>query len=92
MRNLVIGKAKSYKGFRLPENLDYDFKNYRKVNGRRAKLHNVKLISPNGEIYGPIFNIEEFCRIHFLSASGLRHLISGKNKSHKGWKIIENNN
>lgn len=87
LRNLIIGKSMSYKGWRLPENVDYDYKKYRSKNGRRAKLHNVSLISPTGDIYGPIYNIEEFCRNNNLRASNIRHIISGKNKSYKGWRL-----
>jgi group I intron endonuclease len=89
LRNLVIGKSLSYKGWRLPKNIDYNPKNYRKSKGRGAEIHNVRLISPDGEIHGPIFNIEEFCRNNKLVASNLRHVISKKNKSHRGWCLYD---
>jgi len=91
LRNLVIGKSKSYMGWRLPENVEYDFTKYRSTPNRRAKTHNVILLSPENKKYGPIFNIEEFAREHNLTSSNVRHIISGRLKSHKGWTLYKIN-
>jgi hypothetical protein len=44
-----------------------------------------ELISPEGKVT-KIKNLENFARENNLSVNCLRHVISGRNKSHKGWK------
>lgn len=59
----------------------------KKMSEATAKTYNVKLISPNKEIFGPIINLLEFCKKHGLRQSGIWCLINGKQKSSKGWKV-----
>lgn len=54
---------------------------------RNSKSYDIKLLSPSGEIFGPITNIMEFSREHKLLASSLYGIINGYRKTHKGWKI-----
>jgi group I intron endonuclease len=92
IRLVVIGKLKSYKGWRLPENINYDYKNYRKKNGRGGKFHDVKLLSPDGVVYDGIHNLEEFSRIHkTISASNISNLIKGRTRYVNGWSIFTGN-
>jgi hypothetical protein len=44
-----------------------------------------KLISPEGKIV-KIKNLTKFARENNLSLGCLQHVVSGRNKSHKGWK------
>lgn len=45
-------------------------------------------ISPDGIIYRNIFNIKEFSLRHGLKAGDMRRLDRGHQKSHRGWKRI----
>lgn len=48
------------------------------------------IMDSNGKIYKDK-NISSFCREHNLSPAHLSSVISGKLKSHKGWKLPETN-
>lgn len=50
-------------------------------------LDNIKLISPLGEVFTRIDGITEFAKAHGLSCNHLSELLSGKRKSHSGWRI-----
>lgn len=89
IRLVVIGKSKSHKGWRLPENKDYDYKNFRKVKNKGAKLHNIKLLSPDGEIIGPIYNIDEFSRKHNINSSMISNIIAKRTRYCNGWSLYE---
>lgn len=56
-----------------------------------AKVHKGTIISPSGELYVDIFNLEKFCSYHDLCSSHLGAVLSGKRKSHKGWKLLQEN-
>lgn len=45
-----------------------------------------ELISPEGNLI-KLKNLEKFARENNLSANCLRHVLSGRNKSHKGWTV-----
>lgn len=85
-------KIKSCKGWRLPQNKDYDYKNFRSVKNKGAKLHDVKFIGPDGLIYGPIFNMEEFARKHNVNPSIFFNIISGKTRYSNGWSLFIGDN
>jgi group I intron endonuclease len=89
---IVNKKSLSCKGWRLPENINYDYKNYRKKKGKGAKIHNVKFLSPNGEIYGPIFNLEKFSKEHNLNSSVFSNLISKRTRYCNGWSLYNGEN
>jgi len=55
--------------------------------GRNAKTYNLILLAPDGERYGPINNIAAFAREHGLHHSHMHKVITGKRKSHKGWRL-----
>lgn len=85
---LFNGKSKSYKGWRLVENINYDYKNPNKIKGKGARLHNVKLLSPEGIVYGPIFNMESFSIEHNVLSSALYNIISGRIRTYNGWSLF----
>ncbi len=60
-----------------------------KIAKSNSKYYDIKLISPSGEIFGPIFNLTEFCQKHKLSQSNMWKIINHKRKSHKGWKLLD---
>lgn len=48
------------------------------------------LVSPSGIVYNGIMNLSKFAREHNLNEFSLYHVVSGKNKSHKGWTYTGN--
>lgn len=81
--NMLHGNVISTgEGWRLPCN-----KNKQATKSKYQK-YDIKLVSPTGEVYNNIFNLEQFCKEHDLQSSCIRHLIAGKHKTHKNWKII----
>lgn len=90
LTRLLNGKSKHFIGWRLTNNADFDWKTpiKRKYN---TKQWNVKLVSPCGEVFGPICNLEKFCREHGIRySSGLINLINGKTRYINGWYIEGN--
>lgn len=79
--DMVNGRIVSAEGWRLPKNRS------RPIGLTLPKQYNVKLVAPSGMIYGPITNLESFCRDHQLQASSIRHLLAGRYRSSKGWKL-----
>lgn len=74
-----------------PEELDR-LKRQSKVGAEKAKLVRQKtydgFISPSGEVFESVVNLNEFCRTHGLD-SRLMHMVnSGKRIHHKGWKKL----
>jgi group I intron endonuclease len=49
-------------------------------------IYDVRLISPDGKIYDRVVGLTAFAKEHGLSLAGLRFLLTGQRKSHKGWK------
>lgn len=73
-RGKKISKAKT--GCKRPDNIT-----------RCSKTYNVKLVNPEGDVFGPIYGLAAFARKHNLSDTKLGKLITGKAKTHKGWKV-----
>jgi hypothetical protein len=65
----------------LRENIPWN--NETKIIRKNSKEY--KLISPQGEII-KIKNLTKFAKDNDLSIGCLQHVVSGRNKSHKGWK------
>lgn len=61
-----------------------------KVGKRRGVnlIKQVQLLSPNNITYKLNCSIKEFAIIHSLNRAHLGGVINGKNKSHKGWKLV----
>lgn len=53
------------------------------------KIYNVRILSPDGEVFGPIVCAAEFCREHGLDKSNFYHLLHGEWKTCYGWTFIE---
>lgn len=51
----------------------------------KVALEDRVLISPTNEVV-KLTNIREFCREHNLNSAHISSVLSGKRKSHKGWK------
>lgn len=66
--------------------------NLGKSNTAAIKTFNVKLLSPDGKIYGPITNLEAFSKTHNLNSSSLWKIIKGFLKTCKGWRLLETPN
>lgn len=59
-----------------------------KESSRYRVIENICLVSSAGIIYNKIDGIKEFALQNGLSPNHLCELLSGKRKSHKGWKVI----
>ena len=55
----------------------------------RAKTYDVKIVSPDGRIFGPLHNLRKFCREHGLNQAEVWKLISHKTVQTKGWKLVQ---
>ena len=55
----------------------------------RAKTFDVKFLSPAGEVFGPITNLNVFAKNHGLLPKGLGAVIRGKITQTKGWRIVQ---
>lgn len=66
-------------------------KTKKKIALLNAKIYDVKIISPEGKIFGPIFNLTEFCREHSLDPRNMNLVVNKKKgyKSHRGWKLSD---
>lgn len=54
-----------------------------------AKTFDVKLLSPTGETFGPITNLNAFAKEHNLFSQNLGALIRGKISQTKGWTLVK---
>ena len=58
-------------------------------NTSRVKTYDIIILAPDGLQYGPINNIAAFAREHGLDQSNMHKVVSGKLKTHKGWRLFE---
>jgi group I intron endonuclease len=72
LSQVISGKLKSHKGWKLPETI------------LKRREYNI-VVSPNNIVYS-ITNITHFCNEHNLSTSHLVKVLNEKRKHHKGWK------
>lgn len=84
---LISGKKEIYKGWYLEGT-----QNPKVKKGGFSKLHMIKLISPEGNEYGPIQNLKAFCNLHKLHAPEIYRIIKNPHLSTKGWKCILSDN
>jgi group I intron endonuclease len=52
-------------------------------------INNVKLLSPDGIIYTKIEGVVAFAKKHNLKHGHLSNVLSGKRKSHRGWRLVD---
>lgn len=87
LHHVLKGRSKSHKKWRTIENIDYNCS--RKGERRVGKFYDVKLLSPDGVVYGPIQNLREFCRDHNIdNSSHIFNLLAGRTKYIFGWSIF----
>lgn len=59
-----------------------------RTNKPHVKNHDIRLVSPEGTIYGPITNMAEFCRVHKIHPRSMRLLRNNTLSETKGWKLL----
>jgi hypothetical protein len=76
---MIKGKCGSVKGWRI----------YYEGIGPLEHRYTVSLISPSGDVYENIHNINKFCKEHNIEVSAMSEMINGKRnrKSINGWQI-----
>ena len=85
IQRVLSKKAMHFIGWRLLENMGYDWTAPVKRNYMH-KFWDVKLVAPDGTVYGPIENLERFCREHGVTrSSDLISVINGNTKYNNGW-------
>lgn len=47
------------------------------------------VVSPQGKIYHSITNVKKFCMEHGLTPSNFGEVLNGHRKSHKGWRVCQ---
>lgn len=52
------------------------------------KRFETSLVSPVGELYQTITNIEQFAKVHGLNSAHIHSVIAGKRGTHKGWHLL----
>lgn len=89
IRNLINRKRKQINGFVLLENKD----DYEKITNRKTKIgRNCNPITLHHSSNGTHTLIpKDFVSKFGLVKEGISHLKSGRIKSHKGWRILEDN-
>lgn len=84
---VLKGEQPHHKGWRIDPTFDY------KTNHASAITYDVVVISPDGEVYGPITNVKMFCENHNLLDPGkFAKMLRGKAKQYKGWRLQERGN
>lgn len=97
IRNIASGTNHSWLGNSFPE----EYNKLLSLIGSRQSRSNSKnaagniglvvpaIMSPTGEIYRDITNVTQFAKKHNLHQSALGLVFKGKQKHHKGWKLLE---
>lgn len=52
-----------------------------------SKTYNVLLVSPDGTVYGPIINSEQFAKKHQMHPGSLWKVLTGKVHTYHGWRL-----
>ncbi len=81
IHNLIAGRTKYVNGWSMG---DRDV-----PSSKNAKRYDIALIDHLGNSHTLYDNLSEFARLHNLTKSGLQHLIWGKQRSHRGWRMQE---
>ena len=77
--NMMNGKSKSYKGWRLKKDT--------KIKPEHGNPKSIKtVVSPNGNLK-KVYNRAEFCRENNLNYQCFMQMLSGRSKSYKGWVV-----
>ena len=62
-----------------------------KISQSREKIYDVKVVSPEGEIYGSITNLKQFCIDHDLNQGCMWMVVCRGKKFTKGWTLLSSN-
>lgn len=81
IQKVLSGKAKSHKGWTLPKTKYMGVESIAELNSKSFTLK-----SPEGNLFTSK-NIRKFCRDNNLSRTGIRNVMNGTQKSHKGWTL-----
>jgi len=81
-----LKKIKYSKQIKGKNNPFYGKKHSKELIHKRSRTFSI--LSPNNQIITGI-NVEEFCRKNNLTPTHILSVINGKQKSHKGWRNIE---
>ena len=87
--NMVYTKERSRK---ISEALKKSWSNPARhiFNKMTISKHYEGFVSPDGEEYRDIFNLEQFCKEHDLFSSAMNRVYTGKAPHHKGWVKLGN--
>lgn len=90
LHSILKEKTISHKGWRLVKNKNYDYQNWRKYKKNYSgKEYDVKLLSPTGQVFGPIKNIAKFSKEYNIGDASLLHnLIAGRTRYVNGWSLF----
>lgn len=94
---LKLNQPKGRKTFTERMKSDPDFKKkYQEIGRRNIAKRNANqpvktygtIIAPDGTIYRNVSHVPTFAKEHGLNKQGLYALLLGKQKTHKGWKLV----
>jgi len=87
IRKVLSGKQKHYHGWRLPENMDYDWR--ARPEYKTAKAFMYKFISPDGLVYENVTNLTKFCEEHGVGLTNFnRMMLDPQKRKAEGWSCI----
>jgi len=81
-------KMKSESAKKQRENPEYVKWLYEQVSLAQAKEYNIWLVNSKKELVLLEKNLAQFCLSNGLDKGNLRKVLNGKNKSHKGWRLL----
>ncbi len=80
VHRLINNKIPSYKGWTILGTGNH-------LKTRNAKNFDVIIIDPDGNEYGPIYNLTKFAREHNVNITGLQQLVKKNILEYKKWRI-----
>jgi len=85
------GKTNTCKGWRLASKKDEPLLSRHEQTAEKLKrTFDIRLVNRSNEIFGPIVNMNQFCKVHNISSEMIRQLLKGKVKIAKGWRLEAN--
>lgn len=88
LTKIFNGQEIHYKGWRKIDNIDLDWRVHIKKRKYLGKIFNVRVISPDGRIIGPIQNIKEFCKNYKIkNSANFSRMLKKEILSTEGWRL-----